>query len=190
MGLFDMFGKKKKTNCMGEDLDCLTPEGKLPFGWYYANKQFTQKIEGEYRNFSTAYIEATKKGALAEYEALISLILYMEDAKRLCSTLGECYVEWASVMVANPDELASLKDRLKYLEENMDDLLKRERMIKHLKTDLLHIITDEPGVIQSDLYRRFDASMKNHIYNELYMMETNGAIIREKSGRSYKLFAK
>ena len=190
VGLFDLFGKKKQTNYTGEDLNRLTPEGELPWGWYYANKQFTQKVENEYRNFSAAYMEATKKGALAEYEALKSLVLYMEDVQKLCYTLGECYVEWASVMVANTDELASNKDRLKYLEENMDDLLKRERMIKRLNADLLHIITEEPGVIQSDLYKRFDASMKNHISNELYMMETIGAIIREKSGRSYKLYIK
>lgn len=190
VGLFDLFGKKKQTNHMGEDLNRLTPEGELPWGWHYANRQFTQQIEDEYRYFSDAYVEAKNNGVLAEYGALKSLVTYMEDVKKLCDSNGECFVEWASVMVANPVDLASNKGRLKYLEENMDDLLKHERMIKRLKVDLLHIIAEEPGVIQSELYKRFDATMKNHISNELYMMETNSEIIREKSGRSYKLYIK
>ena len=127
VGLFDLFGKKKQTNYMGEDLNRLTPEGELPWGWYSANRQFTQQIDSEFRYFSDAYIESRKNGALAEYGALKSLVTYMEDVKKLCDSKGECFVEWASVMVANPDDLASNKDRLKYLEENMDKLLKNER---------------------------------------------------------------
>lgn len=190
VGLFDLFGKKKQTNYMDEDLNHLTPEGELPWGWFAANKKFTQRVESEYHRFSDEYAESKKQSPLSEYAALKSLVLYMEDVKRICASKGECFVEWASVLVANPVVLDSCKERLQYLEENMDDLLKHEQMIKRLKTDLLHIITEEPGVIQSELYKRFDASMKNHISNELYMMETHGAIIREKSGRSYKLYVK
>ena len=72
----------------------------------------------------------------------------------------------------------------------MDELLQQEKEIKKLRADLKKIIRAEPGVIQATLYKRFSPDMKPHISNELYLMEANGIIDRQKSGRSYALYMK
>jgi hypothetical protein len=134
--------------------------------------------------------ESRKNGVLAEYAAIKSMVVFMEDAKALCASKGECFAEWSSIVVACPETMESYKGRLKYLEENMDVLLKQERMLEQLGDDLLRIIKEEPGVIQSQLYKRFDDSIKDLVSNELYLLEHRNVIIREKSGRSYKLYIK
>lgn len=189
MGIFDLF-RKKQTNSFGEDLTHLTADGELPWGWISANRNFTDKIEAEYRYFADRFYEEKKKGISAEYSALKSLVLYMEDAKKLCASKGECFAKWAEISVAHPETLADYKQRIAYIEENIDSLFRTEKALKKLNAEIVEIIRSEPGVIQSDIYKRFDPSMKNHISNELYQMEAHNVIIREKSGRSYKLYIK
>lgn len=190
MGLFGLFGKKKRTNSAGEDLNHLTPKGELPYGWRYANKNFTQQLEEEYRAFSNAFTQSKKNGVLAEYASLKSIVIFMEDTAKLCASKGECFVKWASELVADQETLSFYKERLKYLEDNIDDILKKEKIVNSLKKDLKILIEEEPGVLQSDLYKHFDADLKNEISNQLYQMAGQGIIIREKSGRTYKLYKK
>lgn len=189
MGLFGLFNKKKKvtTAYQREDLSRLTKDGELPWGWHSANRAFTQQIDAEYDLLCSAAYEAKKKGVRAEYAALASLVKYREDVKRLCAQKGECYVFWASICVNEPVSMERDREHLRHLEENMDELLKQEALVKKIKKELISIITKEPGVIQSDIYKRYDQSLKGTISNELYWMEANGIITREKSGRSYKL---
>lgn len=186
MGLFGL-GKKKQAKT---DLDHLTSDGELPVGWYYANKDFTKKIETDYHFFLDAYSNARSCGVTRRYQALKSLVVFMEHTAELCKSKGECFAEWSTILVANPDIMASYSSELQYLEDNMDELLQKEKMLSGLKEELKKIIAEEPGVIQSDLYKRYDKALKGSISNELYQMEAHNVIIREKSGRSYKLFLK
>jgi hypothetical protein len=119
MGLFGLFGKKKRTNSFGEDMNRLTPEGDLPFGWIYANKTFVDKIQAEYNAFSEAWFSSKKADPLKQYAALKSLILYMEDVKKLCDSKGECFAKWASDLVAEPKLLEQRKKELKRLEKEI-----------------------------------------------------------------------
>lgn len=96
-----LFRKKKRepiiklhTNSFGENMNRLTPEGDLPYGWYTANKEFTSKIESEYRHFLNAWLESRKKSDLEQYAALKSFVTYMNDVKELCHKKGECFVYW------------------------------------------------------------------------------------------------
>ena len=184
MGLFDLF--KNKKHSVG-NLDHLTPEGNLPYGWLYANRKFTQKIDTEYQTFSDAVIEAKKNGVREEYFALGSLVQYMEDVRKLCDSMGECFSEWASVKVANPIVYQQEKERLQYMEANLPELLKQEAMIKNLRKDLLQIVTDNPGILQTDVYKRFSPDLKNTVSNELYQLWSQEKISREKQGRTYSL---
>lgn len=190
MGLFSFSKNKKERIIPGQRIDRLDANGELPYGWHYANRNFTQKLESKYRQFSHAYYSAKResKGVLAEYSALKSLVLYMEDTQRLCYSMGECFAKWSSFSVADPSTIYELKQELNRLENNIDELIKKEQTIKKLKTDLLKIIKEEPGVVQSDLYKRFDPQLKFEISNQLYMLSASGTIVREKSGRSYKLY--
>lgn len=128
MGLFGLFKKKKqskpvkkssKINASGERMDRLTRKGDLPYGWSYANREFTGKFEKEYNRFTDAYFKSKKKGMLQEYAALKSLIVYMEDVQKLCKRKGECFAYWASCIVARPQDIAEYKARLKQLEAKL-----------------------------------------------------------------------
>lgn len=191
-----LFGRKKKaneppkpsnTNSFGEPLDRLTPEGKLPWGWIYANREFTEQIENEYRSFSDALIEAKKQGVKEYHAALRSLVMYMEDVKKLCESKGECFAEWATIMVANPSALAHEKEKLEYYNQNIGELLKKEHQMKTLQADVLKIITENPDILQTDVFKLFPSDMKPHVKNEIDQLLSSGKIERVKQGRTYSL---
>lgn len=198
MGLFGLFNKPKHTNSIRPNLDRLDPNGDLPWGWIYANKEFTEKIEGESRYFLEAFLNAKKEGALKQYAALKSYILYLDDAKKLCDSKGECFQKWYSDIIASPNYYKKLIDDLKDLETNMDALLKKEKwmqdieknVLPNLKAELFSIIESEPGIFQVDLFKRYSADLKPFIHTELYKLELEGLLLKEKEGRRNRLFIK
>lgn len=134
MGLLELLGVTKKQRIVvnaptshRDDLDRLTAKGELPFGWVSANKEFVQKIEAEYKSLSDEWYSSRKKGVMKEYATLKSLVLYMEDVKGLCDSKGECFAEWASIMVADPITYKQRKERLAYIEANLETLLAKEK---------------------------------------------------------------
>ena len=184
--------KDNNYNVFGERLDCLTPEGELPWGWIYANTDFTERITSEYKYFLDAWYDIRNKDVIKEYGALKSLVIYLEDAKKLCASKGECFEKWFDDLIASQDRIDKYKTRQKYIEDNVDGLLEVEKrnreivqtILPRLKYTLIEIIKNEPNIIQSELYKRFVPDIKPHISSELYYMEKNGLICREKSGKS------
>ena len=123
MGLLDFLGLKKqqpvqpvRTNSFGEQLDRLTPDGELPWGWIAANKQFTDKIQNESQYFLNQWMDAERKGALEEYAALKSYLIYLDDAKRLCESHGECFAKWFSDIIASQKNINKWTAKLKAIE--------------------------------------------------------------------------
>lgn len=169
------------------DLEHLDENGELPLGWHSANRQLTQPVELVFAYLRDKYTEEKHKGVLAKYASLRAFVLYMDDMYESCASKGECFVKW-SYDLASPAYVDSYKSDLAFMEQNMEHLLNKEKIIKQLKTDLLEIIKAEPGVVQTELYKRFDAELKDDVSNELYWLARKGLIEREKSGRSYKLF--
>ena len=103
----------------------------------------------------------------------------------------------------NPDFdfIAPSEERLKYIEENYDFLVKEQQekfAMEEKKQSLLNdmdlgktlkdIITKNPGILQSDVYKMFDPLLKDSISEWLYFSDKDGKIRREKSGRTYQLF--
>ena len=93
------------------------------------------------------------------------------------------------------------EERLKYIHENYDALIKdeeeklaneakKQNLLENIdvETDLKNIISNNPGVLQSELYKNFDPLLKDVISEILYYWAKEGKVNREKSGRSYKLF--
>lgn len=189
--------KKSKTNFAGDRLDRLTPEGNLPFGWYSANKAFTEKIENEHRYFVEEYVNSRYKSPKERYAALKSLVLHTDDVRKLCASKGECFVYWSTALFGDED-FQSLKDELKNIEEHYDDLEEKyeieqriqTKIIPELKRKLPKIIRQNPGILQTDVYKMFPSEYKTHISYELYNMERAGKIERQKSGRTYSLRTK
>lgn len=179
-----------------DDLEHLTPDGELPWGWHTANREFTEKVLNKLRLLSDEHLKSKKAGVKQEYAALKIYLQYELDVIKLCEAKGECFAAWASWCVANQEEIDRNKARLLYLEENMEKLIKEEEERRYIETvvlpslqkRLVEIIKESPGIIQSSIYKLFDADMKNHIQLLLYNMDRDDLIMREKSGRSYKLF--
>lgn len=206
MGLFDFFKKKTQTqnvpkdncrNSFGEDMRYLTADGDLPWGWYTANADFTGKIGAEYKYFFDAWYESRGKSPRETYAALKSFVLYMNDAKKLCHSMGECFEYWLGdcftdeYLSERTKELNCLEQNLPALEADYEKKIWFENsVLPSLEKDLLAIVKENPGVLQKDIYKMFDPMARSYIQEKLYFCEKSGSITREKSGNTYKLFVK
>ena len=89
MGLLGgLLGKKKRTNVAGEDLNHLTPEGELPFGWMAYNKEIVKQMDDEWFSFRCAVDDA--KDPVKKWAAMKSYLLYLEDGRKHYTQLNEC----------------------------------------------------------------------------------------------------
>ena len=170
------------------DLEHLDENGELPVGWLYANKSLTEPAKIICTYLLERYIEEKNKGVLAKYAAKKAYVLYLVDLKKSCESKGECFAKWFDDLVCDKASLDSYIAEVKDMEANIEELLKKEKLIAQLKSDLLEFIKAEPGVVQADLYKRFDPELKSEVSTQLYFLSRSGVISREKSGRSYKLF--
>ena len=215
MGLFDFFKKsatKNKedtvtnTNSNNECLDKLV-DGELPWGWVSAYADFYGPRDAKLYELSSNASHA--KNIDDERNCLITLIEFYEQYKEECIAKGECFYKYFSDMhmhchnSRNPDFefVAPSKERLSYINENYDSLIKEQQKNfanEKKKQTLLNdtdlnkaikdIIINNPGILQSDVYKMFDSLLKDSVSEWLYFSAKNGKIKREKAGRTYQLF--
>ncbi len=213
MGLFDFMKKKSvpaktpnttkaETNSFGEPLDRLTSEGELPFGWIYRNKDFVDKINGEYSYFLKLWLDARNKSPREQYSALKSFVLYLEDAEKMCVPKGECFEFWFYNCIAPKDYIEKRKNELKNLVVNYDALQKeyelktqkeeeKQRKIIEMKSDVILLLKENDGILQSDFWKLFDDEICRSAASDIvYALSKEGKIERTKSGRSYVLHYK
>lgn len=206
MGLLNIFKKGKQTqpvpkdkdhHSSREDLQHLTADGDLPWGWITANADFTGRIGSEYRYFFNAWLESRSKSPRETYTALKSFVLYMNDAKKLCHGMGECFERWLEICFTDDyldkrtEELNNYEQNLPELEAAYEKKMQFEcNILPHLEKELLRIIKEQSGILQKDIYKMFDPIGKKYIQEKLYYAEKAGKITREKNGNSYKLFVK
>ena len=132
MGLFDFMKKKSpvikqqpqeaktETNSSGECYDRLTPDGELPWGWVTRNKEFCDRINGEYTYFLNAWLQARNKTPLEQYSALKSFVLYLEDVEKLCKSKGECFDFWLHEILTGKGYIEKRKKELEELTAKFD----------------------------------------------------------------------
>ena len=192
MGLFGFLKKK-------DDLTKLDKDGDLPWGWHTANKQFTETTEAQYRRLDDAWRKAAKSNVYKEREALIPLIQYMESVKSFCDSKNECFSLWASFTVADPRLIAQRKERLADINENAEKIeaeRKEAQRIKKLEEKLTPIVKEKikiilagsPGFLQKDIYDMFTGDELYVTSLALYQLRSDGLIVREKSGRTFRLY--
>ncbi len=181
------------------DLDHLTEEGELPWGWHTHTKEFTEKIKKEYSVFLNLYIESSEKAPRIRCSALKSLVLYLEDVEKLCKSKGECYEFWFYEILTSRDYLPNLKEELKRLVVNMVSLEKeyelnlwkekeKQRKIIEMKSDVILLLKENEGILQSDFWKLFDDEICRDAASDIvYALIKEGKIERTKSGRSYTL---
>ena len=176
-----------------DDLEHLTKDGELPWGWNYRNKDFTDRINNEYSYFLNNWIASRDKSPREHYAALKSFVMYMNDVKALCQSKGECFAFWFSI-TAPDDYIAERENELKELEANLDKLdaeyHKKARLLETIEIDVANKLIENEGILQSEFVKLFDPLIQNDVKSTLYYMEKNGVIERTKSGRSYILKSK
>lgn len=198
MGLFNFL--KKKTQ--GECLDKLTPEGELPFGWIYRNNEFVSHINDEYSHFLNMWLDSRNKSPREQYPVLKSFVLYLEDVEKLCKAKGECFECWFYKILTSKDYIEKRKKELTELVTNIDILQKeyelklwkeeeKQRMIVKMKSDVILLLKENDGILQSDFWKLFDDEICRSAASDIvYALVKEGKIQRTKSGRSYALHYK
>lgn len=80
-------------------------------------------------------------------------------------------------------------DRLNYLKENYQRLKQRENVrlavLPTLDAKLLAFIDKNQPILQTDIYKAFDDSVKEDIKERLYFWDKGGQISRVKHGSTY-----
>lgn len=174
-----------------KDLEHLTKDGELPWGWHTHAKDFTDRIGSEYSYFFALWLESKNKSPLEHYSALKSFVMYLDDAEQLCKTTGECHEFWFYNCIASKEYIEKRKIELEELTANFDksyaDFEKREALLSDLDTRIIKMLKDNPGILQSDFSKMFDTLIQNDVKEKLYFMAKSGELERIKSGRSYIL---
>ncbi len=110
--------------------------------------------------------------------------------------MGECFLFYFNNWWAKEDEVQSLADELKYLEEHYNEIEKEYKkrqyieqvLIPDLKKKSFKIIKDNPGILQTEVYGHFEPEVKRHVQDAIYQLNREEKIHREKQGRTYKLY--
>lgn len=183
-----------------KDQDHLTPEGELPFGWWYINKDFTRQVDNEYCYYHDNWIAHLHKSPSEQIASLQSLINYIQHIRKTCKEKGECYDYWLNHKFCSFDDnmYNQWVQKLAYMKEHYDELdaeYKRkihieEVIIPQLRKEIPKAIKKTPGMLQTEVYKLYPEDYKDHVSSELYKMSREGIIIREKAGRTYSLFLK
>lgn len=118
MGLFGLLSKKKRTNSAGEDLDHLTAEGSLPFGWMTYNQDIIKQIDSEIETFRDSINNA--KDPLKKYAALKSYLSYLEDGRKHYSIVNECAGKYFEEYICNAHMTESYLKQFKELEKELE----------------------------------------------------------------------
>lgn len=172
-------------NSFGDDLRHLTEDGELPLGWvgYYQDFIGLQqgKIDAKWKTVYSAGLTQDKLDAFREYFAIIAKI---GDE---CREAGECHYKWfcedviESVWYNN-----QLKD-YKRLKADAPALIKHEKLLSNLESDVIAKLQECNGILQSDFLKTFDPLIKDDVSAFLREADRLGKIKRTKSGRSYIL---
>lgn len=166
--------------------------GELPWGWINSNREFISKIQSEYKYFLNLYLDSRNKSPKQQYASLKSLILYLNDCKKLCASKGECHLKWFSDCIANDSYIQKRIEELRLLTSNFEEMTNtyniRKETLPNLDKQILQYIRNNPGILQKDLYCNFDSCLKNDISKIIYYLSKNDKIKREKHGNTYKLF--
>ena len=186
--------KDDNHNTFGEPLDKLI-DGELPWGWVSHKKDFIEPRDQKL--FDLSIKAGNEKNIDKEIKLLKEFIDFYYEYKKECIIKGECYEKYFSDMhmhchnSQNDDfEFVEPKiERLKYLQDNYDEIIKKENLKKNIDSQVLELIKSNPGILQTDLYKKFDALIKEDISTFIYFATKNRLIRREKSGRTYKLYS-
>ncbi len=175
-----------KNNSFGEPLDRLV-DGDLPWGWIHHNEKFINEIKTEYSYSLNKWVNARNSSTQELYSALKSFVHYMEDVDKLCKSKGECFEFWFIEVLTGKGYLEKRKAELQFLESHYDELVNLDKRRETLPDDLWNYLSDHNGILQKDIYKDFDTTLRNDIQQLLYQWDKENKIKRIKEGNTYRI---
>ena len=187
-----------------DDQTHLTPDGELPWGWLSRNMPtLKSKYEDKMVAIAVSLNELTVDEKITQLKKLIALYY---EFKEFCYSKDECFAKYFSDMWEHCHNsrckdfayVTPFEEDLKGLEDNYEEMLQKEQRDNYIKNNILptlrhnliKTIKSEPGILQVDLFKRYDADLKPFIHTELYKLELDGLLVKEKDGRRNRLFLK
>lgn len=207
MGLFDHFKKSQKSTIKiemhgfenGEEVQLksypIKDDWKKQLSIQLTINEQIKPLEDIMVGFAVALKHPQKIDD--EILLLQSLIDSYRELKAKCYSLGPDYIDymrasWEEVRQGKPDGpgyITRYETRLKYLKENYEELryqeTRHEESLVDLQPKLMSSISENQPILQSEIYKLFDISVKSDIRDMLYALEKEGKIKREKHGKSY-----
>lgn len=175
---------------MGDrDLEHLTPEGELPFGWVTANKDFIEPMD---KKLSSLIQNVDCSSIDSEIEGLSKVLGFCESYKHECESKGECFLYYYNWMHGENENsgIEYRQQRLNYLRDNYEHLKDIEQKKKNLDHCLYNFLLSNNGILQKNIYKNFDKELKEEIQGKLYQWHNSGKIERIKTGNSYAIHVK
>jgi len=116
------------------------------------------------------------------------------------SWINECFVEWWNIYIGER-LLARKIERLNYINDNLDTLLKEQALrienkkfeelqLPIVKEQVLEIIKNESGILQKDIYNRIEPPLSKLVGYALSILSKEGKIQKVSIGRTYALYIK
>ena len=200
MGLFDFLKKKKRqqpaqrvvphkhepTNHTSVRMDRLTKDGELPSGWFYNNRAEIERINAIHQTLFLDVQNTWHERPRTHLAALKSYVLFMDETKNACIKKGECFLFWYHEYFDIGGH-ANYIERYEYYRDNIDSIEKKHMRKEQIQKEILEIITTNPNILQTDVYKKFAPDEKGIVSSELYGYAAEGKIERTKSGRTYSL---
>lgn len=189
--------KDNSHNCFGDYIEDLK-DCKLPFGWVYAKRDFLEPRESRISELTNKCCE--KQSTDNEIQSLKDFIKFYYKYKQECIDLGGCYCKYFSDMYMhcsnskNKDfeQVLPKEERLLYLIDNYNQLIKEEKEInaslEDLDNKILTLIKNNNGILQTEIYKKFSPLVKGEISTKLYYLEKGNIIRKEKIGNKNKLY--
>ena len=172
-----------------QPMDRLTKDGKLPFGWIYQNKSFTDPLKESQSILIQQISDTWYDSPRRHLSALETYIMFMQNTEDDCRNKGECFLYWYNEYFAVGGYQEYI-DRCKEYQENIVQLDSDYMRKKTIQKEIIQIIKANPHILQTEVYKKFAPEEKGIVSNELYQFAASGKIVREKSGRTYSLTIK
>lgn len=204
MGLFDIFKKKHTNKIMANKSN---NDNETKFGDDNSNHlekellvyNIISKEIKPLEDIVVSYaVKLKEKHAIDdEIKLLDDIIESYSNLKKKCIDLGLEYEDyfknsWEEIRKDKsdgPSYINRYKVRLAYIKEHYLELKEEEERrntnLINLDKRLIDFIISNQPILQSDIYKSFDSSVKLDIQDLLYHMAKDNIISREKSGRTY-----
>lgn len=103
----NLFKKKEKSPVI-EKLE----NGQLPFGWITRNKSFVDDIQTKYNYFLDLWLKSKTGNKQEQIGGLKSFVIFLEEAKSICESKGECHLKWFQDIIADDEYINKRKSEL------------------------------------------------------------------------------